>query len=204
MNIEFLHDRAAVALVDRRPQEWSNALWVTISPNPKALHECWKVVTSKDGFRQKKVSVKIPYGKLPQQQQYDYCIKVIRTCYNYSDDTKIFGTWELNKQGDVHFHFIMTDPSIRGQTTLKMFQRDILNCETVIKNLSKGMIDYMNNIVFVNDSIEKRFEYMTKDISENLGLMPYYYCSNKSLLSKSRTRTSGDSQGEVPLCALSV
>ena len=126
-------------------------------------------------------------------------MKVLENCYNYSNDTKIFGTWELNKSGDVHFHFIMTDPHIKGQTTLKMFQRDILNCEMVIRNLSnKKMIDYMNNIVFVNDSIEARYEYMTKDMNENLELMPYYYGSKDSILKKGQAREEV-SKGGSPL-----
>jgi len=182
MNIEFLTSHSAVALVDRRPEMWPHALWVTISPNPRTLHKCIKSMSSKTSCKTKMVKIDIPYGKLPQRQQYEYCLKVIRNCYNYTSETKIFGTWELNSHGDVHFHFIMSDPSIHGPTMLKVFQRDVLNCTMVMKNLSKNMIDYMNNIVYVNDSIEKRYEYMLKDMDDNISIMPYYCvnCSKES------------------------
>jgi len=174
MNIDFLTTTSAVTLVDRRPEKWPHALWVTISPNPKTLHNCTRLVTLGKSLKQKRVDVKIPYGKLPQKVQYDYCIKILKNCYNYSDETRIFGTWELNKNGDVHFHFIMSDPLIKGPTMLKILQRDVLNHELVMKNLSKGYIDYMNNIVYVNDSIENRYNYMIKDMEHNLEIMPYY------------------------------
>lgn len=175
MNIDYLTEPSAVTLVDRRPEKWPHALWVTISPNPKTLHSCYRTVTN--GIKQQRVLIKLPYGKLPQKAQYAYCIRVLQSCYNYSENTKIFGTWELNKSGDVHFHFIMSDPLIKGPTMLKILQRDVLNHELVMKNLSKKLIDYMNNICYVTDSIENRFQYMTKDMDHNIEIMPYY-CSN--------------------------
>lgn len=160
---------AAVALVDRRKQSWPNAVFCTISPNPATKHGNDVIV------RGKKTRVQVPYGKLPQRKQYDYCLRVLNEYIN-TEDTKIFGTWELNKDGNVHFHFILSDPKIKNETSLQIFRRDILNTELVMRNLSnKKMIDYMNNIVFVNDSVEKRIDYITKDMDMNLEIMPYYY-----------------------------
>lgn len=160
---------AAVALVDRRKQSWPNAVFCTISPNPATKHGNDVIV------RGKKTKVQVPYGKLPQRKQYEYCLRVLNEYIN-TDETKIFGTWELNKDGNVHFHFILTDPKIKNETSLQIFRRDILNTELVMRNLSnKKMIDYMNNIVFVNDSVEKRIDYITKDMQMNLEIMPYFY-----------------------------
>ena len=124
----------------------------------------------------RRINGNIPYGKLPQRVQYNYCRRLLISSYNYSDDTKIFGTWELNSHGNVHFHFIMSDPYINSNTMLQILRRDVLNCEMVLSNLSKSMIDYCNNIVFVTDSIDHRVKYMCKD--NNCHTFPYYYTKN--------------------------
>lgn len=160
--------KAGVPLVDPRPESWPYALFVTISPNPNTKHAIYKTINGK------RTTVQIPYGKLPQKVQYDYCMRVVKSAYNISKDTKLFGIWELNKSGNVHFHMILTDPTVKGKTSLAIMQRDVLNSEIVMKNLSKKMIDYMNNIVVVNDSITERLEYMLKDYEENITIMDYY------------------------------
>lgn len=165
-----MSNEAAVALVDRRPESWPYPLFCTISPNPNKTHAIFKTIKGK------RVTVQMPYGKLPQRVQHDYCMRVLKH-YVYTDETKIFSTWELNQSGNVHLHLIMSDPKINNDTMLKMFQRDILNCEIVMKNLSKKMVDYMNSIVKVNDTIAKRITYMTKDMKDNLPIIPYY-CLN--------------------------
>jgi len=178
MNIEFLRTIAELTLVERREliEEWpKGTLFCTISPNPNKKHICTKTSNGR------RINVKIPYGKLPQRVQYDYCIKILKQCYNNSTLTKIYGSWELNKEGNVHFHFLMYDPGIKTNTTLKIFQRDVLNCEVTLDNMTKkgNMVDWMNNIVFVNDSIRERIDYMHKDLeqmSEAL-IFPYYYGS---------------------------
>ena len=167
MNITTIKESSAISLVDRRPEKWPHAIFATISPNPKTLHHVLRP------FNGRKINAKIPYGKLPQRIQYEYCLRVVKQ-YIYSTKTKIFGTWELNKEGNVHFHLILSDPCLTNITDLQMFRRDILNSEIVMKNLSKKLIDYMNNIVFVNDTIEERFKYITKDIDMNLCILPYY------------------------------
>lgn len=169
MNLETLHSKEAVLLVDRRPELWPHCLFVTISPNPKLKHTLYKRNNGK------RISVKVPYGKLPQRCQFEYCLRIVRSSYIYSHDTKLFGTWELNKDGNVHLHMILCDTHLQNKSQLQMFQRDVLNSELVFQNLAKGMIDYMNSIVFVNDSVEKRFDYLIKDIDMNLQIMPYFY-----------------------------
>lgn len=149
---------AGAALVAPRPDLWPHALWCTISPNPNTKHSV-DIVNSKG----KRTKVQLPYGKMRQRDQYEYCKRVLKE-YVYSEETKIFSTWELNKDGNVHFHLVMSDPTIKSTVDLKMFQRDILNCEIVLRNLhNRKMIDYMNNICFVTDSVEDRIRYMLKD-----------------------------------------
>jgi len=169
MDLQLITEKQAVLLVDRRPESWPHCMFVTISPNPKHKHKTFRF--NNNG---KRTSVQIPYGKLTQFDQYHYCLRVVRSTYLYSSDTKIFGTWELNLQGNVHFHLLISDPQITNDTHLKMFQRDVLNSNLVFSNLTKGMIDYMNNIVFVNDSVKDRFKYILKDMDVNLQIYPYY------------------------------
>lgn len=182
MQLEYTNLTSAVALVDRRPQSWKNALFCTISPNPNTKHT---VIQNLNG---KKTTIKKSYGMLKQSVQYEYCCRIVRSAYMFSHDTKIFGTWELNKSGNVHFHLIMTDPFICNKSSLAIFQRDVMNNYLVILNMckSKNPKDMMNNIVFVNDTIEKRMIYMTKEMDMNLPIMPYFYYGNVFLTDPQR------------------
>lgn len=172
MEINFHTTPAEIALVDLRPNLWPCPLFITISPNPSVLVP----VVRKDYISGRKLNCKLPYGKLPQKIQYAYCMKIVKTVYNYSKDTKMFGTWELNNSGNVHFHLIYCDPFITNDVALQIFRRDVLNCDIVIRNMakSKKMIDYMNNIVFITDSISDRYHYITKDMGTNLAIFPYF------------------------------
>lgn len=172
MEIEF-YDESGPSLVAVRENfkavaaGGKNVIFATLSPNPSTKIPITRKVNGR------KTNVKMPYGKLPQRVQYEYCIKMLRTAYNYSEKIKIYGTWELNQSGNVHLHFLFYEPSIQNQTMLQIFRRDVLNSEMVLKNLSKKMIDYCNNIVYVDDSIDERLLYLEKD--NNCGKpFPYY------------------------------
>jgi len=167
---------AVSTLVGNRPDLQNvhqQKLFCTISPNPKALHTVYKRLNGK------KILVKIPYGKLPQRVQFDYCVRVVERCYLpfLSIDATLAGTWELNESGNVHFHFLIHDKLIQNKTHLEIFRRDILNCEEIIKNMSKGkkMIDYMNNIVFITKPINEVIKYMDKDHEYNKDIYSNYY-----------------------------
>jgi len=172
MNLKYYKTEAEMSLVDLRPEIWPHALFITISPNPSVMVQIARVNT----ITGKRMNCKLPYGKLPQRVQYDYCCKVVAQVYNYSSHTKYLVTWELNKQGNVHFHILYSDPLVNNDVALQIFRRDVLNHDVVIRNMCKGkkMIDYMNNIVFVTDSIGERFGYLTKDIKTNITIFPYY------------------------------
>jgi len=166
---------ACSALVAARPDFGKGnkqKIFCTISPNPNTLHECYKT-------HQGKISkVKIPYGKLQQKVQYEYCHRILERCYVpfLSDDAIIIGTWELNKSGNVHFHFLIQDKIIHNPTQLAIFQRNVLNCEETIRNMSKGkkMVDYMNNIVYLTKPLKDIIKYMDKDYDDNKDIFPNY------------------------------
>lgn len=160
--------KAVDLLVGDRPaiQKGDKAtMFCTISPNPNTLHPVYK---THDG---KRISVKMPYGRLPQAVQYQYCMRIVERCYIpfLSEDASLIGTWELNKTGNVHFHMLIQDDCINNKTHIEIFRRNILNCEDVIKNMAKGkkMTDWMNNIVYVNKPIKEIVEYMDKDFVDN-------------------------------------
>jgi len=168
LQLRNVMNMAEVNLVDfRKKSEGKRLLFVTISPNPKVKHS-----VDRWNMRGKRTKVMIPYGKLTTHEQYIYCLRVITSAYNYSDQTEIFGTWEMNKNCDCHVHFIMYDPNIQTDTELAMFRRDVLNSQLVLMNLAKWT-DYMNSIVFVNDSFDERIQYMTKEI-HNMNYFPYF------------------------------
>lgn len=177
MLLKFINSKASFSLVERCGTFWPNAMWVTVNPNPGTKHKTTILKASKNGYR--RVNVTLPYGKMRQREQMQYCLDYIRKTYWYSRNTKFFGSWELTESGNVHLHLVMSDPNIKGKSTLQMFQRDTLNSEEALRNMSsKSMTDWMNSICFVNDSIEKRYTYLTKEIDENIEIMPYFATMN--------------------------
>lgn len=170
MEIHFIEKSSEPSLVAVReifPSD-GKIIFATISPNPKV-----KIPITRR-WNGRKINAKMPYGKLPQKNQFDYCIRILKSSYNYSHDTQIYGGWELNKSGNIHLHLLMYDPNIQTNEMLQIFQRDVLNSEIVFKNLSRNMTDYCNNIVFVNDSINERLKYIHK--SNTIGKpFPFYY-----------------------------
>lgn len=160
MNTLSFSEEAVVDLVALRPTlrnmtqiPYNRILWCTISPNARAKH---KVLG--------KGNLKMPYGKLPQRIQYEYCIKILKNCYiSFYPDCKLFGVPELNKDGNVHLHFLLYDTSFTNEVALQVFRRDVLFCPEVMFNFGcKKQIDYMNNIVFCNKPVEDIIDYMMK------------------------------------------
>lgn len=172
MDIEFTKNAVDTLVEDRPFFNQRSTVFATVSPNPRIRHPCWRI--SPGG---KRVSCKVAYGQLPQQQQYDYCIKIVRSCYVpfLSLDTKLVGTWELNNSGDVHLHILFRDPDIDNDTKLSIFQRDISNCTLVTMNKNKSKDrDYMNNIVFLSKPLQEVINYMDKDYDINTGIFKNY------------------------------
>lgn len=172
MEIEY-SNKAVDTLVEDRPFFKSRStVFVTISPNPKTKHPCWRV--SPEG---KRITCKCAYGHLPQKEQYAYCLKILRACYLpfLSLETKLVGTWELNGSGDVHLHILFRDPDLNNDTQLSIFRRDIANCTLVTMNKNKMKDkDYMNNIVFLNKPLEDVIVYMDKDYDMNCEIFKNY------------------------------
>ena len=156
-----LSNEAARTLVEGRPQFYQNPeknIFITISPNEKTKHAVYR------GNK----TVSIPYGSLPQRVQFDYCLRIVQSCYvnSLSDDAVLVGVPELNERGNVHFHILLNDPAIKNDIYMKVFRRDISCCDQVLKNRAKGKVnapDYMNNIVWQKDEVEDRIEYMDKE-----------------------------------------
>jgi len=137
MNISLLQSEAEVSLVDLREASWPNALFVTISPNPTKQHFVYR-----QGRR-----VKFMYKHMTHDEQYEYCMEIVQKCYQ-SIDSKIFGVWELNESKNVHFHLLLSDPSVTNEVTLDFFRRTIFNMDITLYNLgkSKNPRDWMNSI----------------------------------------------------------
>jgi len=143
-------------------------MFITVSPNPKILHKVNRLYAT-GRIR----PVKCRYSQMKQSDQWDYCLNVVKKTYLEFCSTRsvLIGTAELNSSGNVHLHFLLYDPLIKDKTSLDIFRRDISFCDVIIRNL-KGKHDMMNNIVFVNDSIKQRAEYMDKQSEET---RPHFY-----------------------------
>lgn len=175
MTINFI-SRASAALVDRRPNLWPGAIFVTISPNPNSKHRVVRNINNKIKI------VPLTYKNLKPKEQFDYCIKIVKQCYcDYADNTKILGTYEFNKAGLVHVHFVMSDPyflTSNGKLSDKKMiclRADVNNNFEVMRNKhNPNSPDMMNNIVYVNDSVQTRYEYFTKDSDDELPGLSFF------------------------------
>lgn len=164
MKLKFTND-ACEDLVEARQTKWENTMFITISPNPNVKHNVNRRI--KD--------VKMKYGEMPQRLQYSYCIEVLdKLMFYFSEDSYLIGTWELNKTGNLHLHFIIDDPVIKNDTHLDILRREIACSDEALRNKKNGK-DYMHNIVFVNDSVRQRCVYMDKDFNKNSGIFSNYY-----------------------------
>lgn len=180
LTLEKITDRLNFPLVGNLKKKKGKPIFVTVSPNPKAKHSITRTVNGK------RMTGKVQYGTLPQSQQFEYCLRVVQNNYNYSDDTFIFGSWELNKEGNVHFHFIFIDPNINTDVDLMIFQRDIYNCVETARNFSKAskngkQTDWMNNIVYITKPFQEVYDYIIKDVDKCLHIYPYYKLHKKSV-----------------------
>lgn len=167
--LEFFKDKlAGVPLVDPRQFMMARTVFVTISPNPKVKHPVIRTIKTPGGKR-KEVTMMLPYEKLPQKVQYDYCIRRLRKDYiEFLPDCSVLGTWELNKQGNVHIHFLLSHDNFNNPKYIHVFRRDVLNCLEVMRNISKKADkDYMNNIVMLDRPAKDVMEYMDKEYYEN-------------------------------------
>lgn len=158
---------AASPLVRCRPRLMApraKVLFVTISPNAKTVI----TLTNSKGKK-----IKSTYGAMPQKFQYKYCLNAFKQLYlKDMIDPCFVGTWELNKQSNVHFHFLVVTDTITTDYELKMFQRDVYNHEITLKNLHKGKgFDRMNHIVFMTKPIHELINYLDKDYDDKTKIM---------------------------------
>lgn len=133
-------------LVDVRPLQTADCLFVTISPSPTAKVNAHRLVNGR------KVRYQCAYSTLPQSQQYNYCVDVVRKAYLplVDDDCVIVGTYELNDKGNVHLHMILHTRDICQKYPLDLLRRSVADHPLSFasrKNLNHT--DYMNNIVTI-------------------------------------------------------
>lgn len=157
-------------LVADRPHFKKPTCFVTISPNPRTLYPSML----KD-HRGKLVKKSVRYGALKQSEQYDICMNMIRTSYiPYFENCELVGTTELNKDGNVHMHFLIQGDNVKDDYDLSILRRQIMTEPESVRNISKKGIDYMNNIVYLDKSLADICAYMDKDYPKNVRHFPNY------------------------------
>lgn len=172
--INYSQDRASL-LVELRPRLVSainrcTALFVTISPNPNVKHS--HVTTKVVKGRTKRCIIRIPYDKLSQSEQYDYCLQYFREIYlQYFEDQlesyEFVGTWEINKSNNVHLHIVLYQNEFKTVYDLALLRRYVSNRMETLRNMSSiKKPDYMNSICFVNDDFDIR--YFDKDHDQKI------------------------------------
>lgn len=146
----------------------NSTMFITISPNPTTRVPC--IIRQTNGKPKKTFR---PYGMLSQRLQFEYCIKCFKQDHMewYSEEVSLIGVPELNKRGDVHLHILVNEPTIRTETALQIYRRDVLMSPRTQENIVKGKYkatDYMNNIVFLTVTTKEITDYFMKQQSEML------------------------------------
>jgi len=120
---------------------------------------------------------------MPTMKQFEYCIKILKTCHlSFMVNPRLVGTYELNKQGNVHLHYVVKCDNINNDAELRMFQRDVANCQEPLRNAKSKRgdryhNDYMNNIVRLTKSKKEIIEYLMKDKENKIKLLKdSFYC----------------------------
>lgn len=167
-------NKAVALLVADRPHFMENTrrvLFVTISPNPRTQYP-----TYVKNERGKLVKTKLRYGALKQSEQYQICMGMIRESFlPYMEDPILIGTTELNKEGNVHVHFIISTLNIKDEYDIKILRRQISLERESIRNATRKGIDYMNNIVFLDRPLLELISYLDKDYPRNVRHFPNYF-----------------------------
>lgn len=162
-------DKAVRTLVEDRPNFMApNLMFITVSPNPNVKHEVFREL-----FERKR-KVKLPYKMLKHSEQKEYLEFIIRNCYlSIHPDAELVGCYELNKQGNLHAHFLFKTKLKKNDYNLEILRREILNCPEVLKNMKQK--DWMNNIVYLNVSKNDILTYLDKDHEESATVFGNYY-----------------------------
>lgn len=165
-------DSAVCSLVADRPHfKCPNTLFVTISPNPNTKYNT--MLKNENGKVRK---CKVRYGSLKQSEQYKICIEMVKTSYiPYFENCHMVGTSELNKDGNVHLHFLINGSNVKDDYDLALLRRQISLEPESIRNTPKKGVDYMNNIVFLTKPLKEIISYMDKDYPKNVRHFQNYY-----------------------------
>jgi len=92
----------------------------------------------------------------------------------------MFIVFEHNKDNNLHCHALLYNSAIQTDADLNCFRKEIFSEPMTILNLNKKNkkpIDFMNNIVYVDDSVTERFKYMQKEEALWSHFKPIYYAS---------------------------
>lgn len=163
MKTVLLFKEACCALVATRlnlVHQYANHPFIvfgTLSPNP-AVKVDSHAYTSRGNQR----NCKQQFKDLTPERQLEYCMKVLNGYTKYLIDPTILGTWELNKSGNCHLHYLLISDDIKDDYGLWEFRKNLLTDHEVRRNFKKK--DYMNNIVELDEkTFEEILEYFDKD-----------------------------------------
>jgi hypothetical protein len=139
-------------------------LLVTISPNSRTVHNCIR----KNPNTGHKVKVKLPYGIMNHEEQYEYLEGYIKqVILPYLTEPILVYTYELNENANLHVHMIVSDKYITNDVDLNVFRRAVASDALTMINMGvHGTKDYMNNIVRIDKPLIEVMHYLFKDYSK--------------------------------------
>lgn len=155
-------------LVELCPEIMENTIFVTISPNPKAI-----VAKTKRRYPKQQVK-RVAFGRLDKERQYDYLIKYVEHIYNWETINKGICIFELNSSDQLHCHLLLQFDHKVTKYDIGMLRDHVRIHVRTIPHLVRGR-DYMNNIVPITDSIDDRIKYLEKDIYESMRYFRHLY-----------------------------
>lgn len=152
-------------------------MFATISPNPNTKHPVLREIPFKNKTRLQKIKVK--YKDMTHTEQYTYLIDYIEKVYlPLLESPAIAGVMELNKEANMHAHFILKSATVKNDTMLMVFRRNIKTDLNTMINQSKNGTDYMNNVVQITKPYDEIVTYMSKINHEVRPLFKNYFLKN--------------------------
>lgn len=152
-------------------------MFATISPNPNTKHPVLREIPYKSKTRLQKIKVK--YKDMTHMEQYLYLTDYIEKVYlPLLDSPCLAGIMELNKNANMHAHFVLKSSTVSNDTMLMVFRRNIKTDINTVINLSNKGDDYMNNVVHITKPFDEIVTYMSKVNHEIKPLFKNYFLNN--------------------------
>lgn len=146
-------------------------IFITVSPNPSTRHSInidrGYSVHKPRAMRAAMVkNIKVEYKHMPHAEQYKYLFAYINDVYLeiMEHEDFMYIVYEINGDGNLHAHALLYSNTLQDEYDLAALRKQVFCHYKTQANTKRGGRDYMNNIVYLEESkISDVIEYLMKD-----------------------------------------